>query len=245
MPDPPDPPDSSEQGDLPGRIEPPERRAVDPPPVPRSGRGIPRAAESEPAPARPGRPRSERARRAVLEAAGALLERDGLPAMTMEAIARRSGVSKATIYRWWPSKEAVTLDALAERLAVRLPAAPGRHSLRSELVLRLRSRAAVLRAHPAILQTLAAVQSRMAADPGLGAAYHDHVSERLHGESRAAFGRARRAGQVRADADLDVALDLLFGGLYLRLLEGLEPCGDDFAERAVDIVLRGVLSSPD
>lgn len=233
------------RGGAPEPRDPPERCPSDPGAVTRRGGEVAQGPEPEPASVRPGRPRSERARRAVLEAAGALLERDGLPAMTMEAIARRSGVSKATIYRWWSSKEAVTLDALAERLAVRLPVAPGARSLRGELVLRLRSRAAMLRAHPAILQTLAAVQSRMAGDPDLGAAYHAHVSERLHGESRAAFGRARRAGQIRAEADVDVALDLLFGGLYLRLLQGLEPCGDDFAERAVDIVLRGVLISPE
>ena len=62
-----------------------------------------------------GRPRSERARAATLEAAGELLDERGLAALSVDAIATRAGVSKATIYRWWPSKGAVVMDAFLER----------------------------------------------------------------------------------------------------------------------------------
>jgi len=70
---------------------------------------------SETAPAqvsRRGRPRSETARAAILDAADVLLLARGLDAVSMDAIAERAGVSKATIYRWWPTKEALALDAL-------------------------------------------------------------------------------------------------------------------------------------
>ena len=63
---------------------------------------------------RPGRPRSERARQAILRAAADLLLDEGTAQVSMDAVAERAGVSKATIYRWWPSKERLALDALLE-----------------------------------------------------------------------------------------------------------------------------------
>ena len=63
---------------------------------------------------RPGRPRSERARKAILQAAADLLLAEGTAQVSMDAVAERAGVSKATIYRWWPSKERLALDALLE-----------------------------------------------------------------------------------------------------------------------------------
>src|SRR6476661_838021 len=76
-----------------------------------------RVAEAQPRP-RPGRPRSEESRTAVLRATSELLHEIGLRAMTTEQIAARSGASKATIYKWWPNKYAVAIDAfLSEILA--------------------------------------------------------------------------------------------------------------------------------
>ncbi|MDP9134132.1 MAG: TetR/AcrR family transcriptional regulator, partial [Actinomycetota bacterium] len=71
--------------------------------------------------ARRGRPRSEKATNAILEAAAELLLLRGLGAMSMDEVAERAGVSKATIYRWWPSKEMLALDALLAWAAVRAP----------------------------------------------------------------------------------------------------------------------------
>ena len=68
-----------------------------------------------------GRPRSEKARNAILEAAAELLLLRGLGAMSMDAVAESAGVSKATIYRWWPSKEMLALDALVDWAAIRAP----------------------------------------------------------------------------------------------------------------------------
>jgi AcrR family transcriptional regulator len=61
---------------------------------------------------RRGRPRSERASDAIFDAAAELLLEHGLDAVSMDAVAERAGVSKATIYRWWPTKETLALDAL-------------------------------------------------------------------------------------------------------------------------------------
>jgi AcrR family transcriptional regulator len=63
---------------------------------------------------RRGRPRSEKAHRAILQAAADLLLDDGAARVSMDAVAERAGVSKATIYRWWPSKERLALEALLD-----------------------------------------------------------------------------------------------------------------------------------
>src|SRR5437764_10050904 len=69
----------------------------------------------------PGRPRSEEARRAILDGAVDLVEDLGYGQVTMEAIARRAGVSKQTVYRWWPTKAALVLEALNEGAAAIAP----------------------------------------------------------------------------------------------------------------------------
>ena len=85
-----------------------------------------------------GRPRSETARTAILDAAAELLLTHGLPAVSMDAVAQRAGVSKATIYRWWPTKETLALDALYTEWAAARPAPRDTGSLRGDLLSLLR-----------------------------------------------------------------------------------------------------------
>src|SRR5215831_18236881 len=79
----------------------------------------------------PGRPRSEQARRAVLEAARTLFDEQGYAAATIEAIAARSGVAKTTIYRSWPSRAAVLVDVLVEMAATLVPPPGGGDAMRA------------------------------------------------------------------------------------------------------------------
>jgi AcrR family transcriptional regulator len=84
-------------------------------------RAVGQAAENDPQARPPGRPRSERARRAILRAANELLEGEGFAAVTVEAIAERAGVSKATIYRWWPNRAAVVMDGFLSTVSSEVP----------------------------------------------------------------------------------------------------------------------------
>src|SRR6185312_1951178 len=86
--------------------------------------------------------RNERSRRAVLDAALELLSETGYAALTVEAIAARAGVGKQTIYRWWPGRGAVILDALAE--AGPPPPLPDTGDLRADLLLVVRATVAEL-----------------------------------------------------------------------------------------------------
>src|SRR5580658_807520 len=81
-----------------------------------------------------GRPRSERARQAILASAAELLLARGLAAVSMDAVAERAGVSKATIYRWWPSKETLALDALYNEWAAVQPRTRSTGTLRGDLL---------------------------------------------------------------------------------------------------------------
>src|SRR3982074_3148364 len=83
--------------------------------------------------ARRGRPRSERSRKAILEAAFTLLLEHGLNAVSMDAVAERAGASKATIYRWWPSKALLALDALFRQMEPGRPEAYDTGSLAGDL----------------------------------------------------------------------------------------------------------------
>src|ERR671914_364061 len=78
-------------------------------------------AKNDPPARPPGRPRSERAHRAILQAANDLLESEGFAAVTMEAIAERAGVSKATVYRWWPNRAAVVMDGFLSIVSSEVP----------------------------------------------------------------------------------------------------------------------------
>src|SRR3954447_24587005 len=94
--------------------------------------------DTTPGPPRRGRPRSEKAREAILGAAAELLLARGLGAVSMDAVAERAGVSKATIYRWWPTKEMLALDALYHEWAAVRPRARETGSLRGDLLSLLR-----------------------------------------------------------------------------------------------------------
>ena len=90
--------------------------------------------ETVPEPARRGRPRSEKARAAILSAATDLLLARGPSAVSMDAVAERAGVSKATIYRWWPTKETLALDALYHEWTAGQPPVGGAGTLRGDLL---------------------------------------------------------------------------------------------------------------
>ncbi|WP_020499853.1 TetR/AcrR family transcriptional regulator [Sciscionella marina] len=165
---------------------------------------------------RSGRPRSERARAAILRSAEELLDEEGYTAVTMDAIASRSGASKATLYRWWPNKAAVVMDAYFEHNNPDI-SFPDTGSLHADLVQQL---SAVVHG---MNDTVAGhLLARLIAD----AQYDEGLAESLRGrfisarraDAVAAIERGRARGQLRHGADPEVLVDLLYGALYYRLL---------------------------
>jgi AcrR family transcriptional regulator len=190
---------------------------------------------------RRGRPRSEKARNAILEAAAELLLHRGLGAVSMDAVAERAGVSKATIYRWWPSKEMLALDALLDWADTSAPARDT-GNLHGDLLALIRPWVREIRRRP-FGRVIAALITEAQSDPQFADAYRTHFVEPRREAMRAVFARATARGEVSADLDVEVALDLIYGAVYHRLLHGHAQLTDRFARDVVGLALSGILTA--
>jgi AcrR family transcriptional regulator len=190
------------------------------------------------APAR-GRPRSEKAHQAILAAAGDLLLARGLSAVSMDAVAERAGVSKATIYRWWPTKESLALDALFTEWAAVQPRLRDTGTLRGDLLALLRPWARLATSKP-YGRVIGALVTEAQTDPAFAAEYLRRVVEPRRDQARAIFRRAIERGEIPADTKIEVAVDMVYGPLYHRLLHGHAPLNDRFVRDVVDMALAGI-----
>jgi AcrR family transcriptional regulator len=184
-----------------------------------------------------GRPRSEKARRAILAAAMDLLFDRGLHAMSMDDVAKRAGVSKATIYRWWPSKELLAVDALFSEWAASLPDAQrDTGTLRGDLLASFRPWLRQLNAKP-FGRVIAGLVAEAQTDPEFGQLYREHFVQPRRNATRPLLLRAIERGEIAPDTNLDVTLDLLYGPIYHRLLHGHGPINDRFVQQVIDAVI--------
>jgi AcrR family transcriptional regulator len=168
-----------------------------------------------------------------------LLDR-GLQAMSMDDVAERGGVSKATIYRWWGSKELLALDALATDWAAHVPAAQrDTGSLRGDLLARLRPWLRQLNEQP-FGGVIAGLIAEAQTDPEFAKLYLEHFVHPRRDATRVLLARAIDRGEIAADANLEVALDLLYGPVYHRLLHQHAPLTDRFVQDVVDSVIRAL-----
>jgi AcrR family transcriptional regulator len=199
----------------------------------------PPAPSSAPARPRRGRPPSETARLAALAAAGALLEEGGLPLVTVEAVSARSGVGKPTIYRYWPNRLAVAIDAFAARMARQVPPADlGDAS--SDLAEQVRRVAAFYSTHAGTV--LAQLLGAAATDPDAAEQLRDRFLADRWAETTVIWQRALARGEVRADIPSQVAIDVLFSPIIYRLLVGHGPIDPESASVIADAVLGGLLA---
>jgi AcrR family transcriptional regulator len=187
-----------------------------------------------------GRPRSEKAQKAILAAAIDLLLEQGLHAMSMDAVAERAGVSKATIYRWWPSKELLALDALATEWQVTTPdATRDTGSLRGDLLARLRPWLRQLRDKP-YGRVVAGLVAAAQADAEFAELYLERFVRPRREAMRPILLRAIERGEIPRNVDLEIALDLIYGPIYHRMLHGHAPLDERFARNVVDTILAGI-----
>jgi AcrR family transcriptional regulator len=188
---------------------------------------------------RRGRPRSERTRDAIMRAAGELmLERD-VSEISVDALAERAGASKATIYRWWRSKELLLLDALRSEWESTAPEDLDCGSLAEDLCALVVPWARELTAKP-YGRTIAAFVARAQTDAGFAHEYRSEFVRYRRAPARKALERAIERGEIRADSDLEAALDLIYGPLYHRLLHGHAPLTEDFARTVVDYAVAAL-----
>jgi AcrR family transcriptional regulator len=204
--------------------------------------GLPRDGAVVHRPSRRGRPRCERARRATLAATAELVLERGDVGVSLDVVAERAGVSKATIYRWWPSKELLVLDALQEWIAAAV-VAPDTGSLRGDLLGLVVSWVREVRERP-FGSVIAALVAEAQANPEFAECYHRRVFDPRREPARAALARAIARGEVREGLDVETAIDLVHGPLHHRLLHGHGPLTERFASDIVDMALTGMLRPP-
>ncbi|MFG1795648.1 TetR/AcrR family transcriptional regulator [Nocardia sp. NPDC049149] len=181
--------------------------------------------------------RSERARAAILAAAAELIRELPYGKLGVEAIAARAGVGKQTIYRWWPSKGAVVFDAMLEMdsgpdgLVL-----PDTGDIAADLRGLLRGSVAAL-TDPAFEPFLRAMYIEIQQDPELNAAYRERLllPQRVAVAERLAAGV--RAGELRGDLDVELAIDLLLGPIQFRWSLGLGGLTEEYADAALAAAL--------
>lgn len=190
-----------------------------------------------PAQRRPGRPRSERADRAIIDAALSLFAESGVEGLCIERVAARAGVGKATIYRRWPGKEDLLLDALAA-LKTPLPEPRGQ-SVREDLIALLQAMSADV-ADPRHSREFALLLGEGQKFPRLLARYQEAVVEPRREVFRQVLRRGAASGELRAGIDVDAALFMLVGAVMVRGRYEPDVISPEYAVRVVDELLRGL-----
>ncbi len=179
--------------------------------------------------------RGERARARVLRAALEILADEGLPGLTMEAVASRAGASKATLYRRWPSRAALLVDAMGASFEPSVP--PGSGDLRSDLVSLIRVGEGLFD-RPLFARLMAAVIDAGEREPALVSLHRD-LTDRRRRPVLVVLAAAERRGQIAPGTDLELVTDLLVGPFFYRRFVSHRPFPEHFAEAVVDAVLRG------
>lgn len=201
---------------------------------------LPEEVPSSTSPRTRGRPRNAAGRAAILRAARELIDEAGPAGLTMEAVAARAGVGKPTVYRWFENRHAVAMAALIDApIAGDLPRRRKRDaSAVAALELQLLTLADTLASrHGRHVTTMIA-----AADPDteMAKAFRHHVVLARRGDGRTLLQAAIDAGELRADIELDVALDQIYGALFFRLLLGHAPVDAAFVRKLVAQAVSGL-----
>ena len=186
---------------------------------------------------RRGRPRSDDTRQAILRAAYELLEEGGMARFTIEGVAERSGAAKTTIYRWWPSKGVLAMEAYYSEVAATLSITDSPSAIADlRKLLHLMAKVFASRTGHVLAGLIAESQS----DPDTLAAYREGVLEPRREVVRRLLRRGIVSGELRRDLDLDATMDTFYGSLLARLLLKYAPIDDAYVEGLADTILRGI-----
>lgn len=188
-----------------------------------------------------GRPRCDKTMQAILAAAYAILAEKGMAGFSIEGVAQRAGSAKTTIYRWWPSKSALAVEAFFQAMGPLLPLPQsGTDAPLDELRGQLRALASALNSPVGvILSDLIAEGQR---SPDTQTALIEGYLKPRRALMYEILERGIAAGHIRADIDLSVTLDALFGAIAGRALMWGRPLDLAWVDRLADTVFRGILA---
>ncbi len=183
--------------------------------------------------------RSERCEAAILAATRELLAKGGVRELTIEGVAACSGVAKTTIYRRWRSKDELALAVVIDMVQT-VVAVPALADTRSELIALVQAAVRVL-GKTLMGTVMQGLVPELATDSELARAFRERVVALRVQEVERLLRRGIERGELRADIDIGLTHELLFGAVYYRLFLSGAPLDRNLAERIVDGVLPGLL----
>ncbi|WP_285740189.1 TetR/AcrR family transcriptional regulator [Kitasatospora phosalacinea] len=203
--------------------------------IEQANRGPAEPADETSTPVRTGRRRSEESRRAILTAAYELLDEAGYARLTVEGIAARAGTGKQTLYRWWPGKADVLLEALTAHARQHIPLPDtGDHAADLHAFLAATFAAAT----PPTGDALRALMAEAQIDPAFGERFRDTLLNPRREALGTLLARAHAADALAPQLTPATAVDLAFGLLWYRLLATREPLDDRLAALLTRTLLR-------
>jgi AcrR family transcriptional regulator len=188
---------------------------------------------------RVGRPRSEAAAAhdAIMDSVYALLRETSVRDLTIEAVAKRAGVGRPTLYKWWPSKAALVFAMFHERLA-RQPEPAQTPTV--EEAIRFRVRRVIVEFNDLFGKVIRELIAEGQSDPKvLQELYEQHIGVR-RAKAAADIESGKVRGEFSPDTDAELLVDQIFGPIYYRMLLRITPLDQAFGDKLVDQVLRGV-----
>ena len=176
---------------------------------------------------------------AILDAVHALLQRKSVRDLTIEEVAKRAGVGKPTIYRWWPSKAALVMDMFEERVAPQFrvsDAGTAEATIRRHVTLLIRLLNGFFGKVSA--EIIAEAQS----DPDVLREYRRRYVLKRRAVSHSVIQRGKASGELRDDMDAELLIDMVYAPIYYRLLVGHEKLDQRFGDALVDCVMASAKS---
>ena len=193
---------------------------------------------------RRGRPRRVAAtsHQDILDAVYELLQAKSVRDLTIEEVARRAGVGKPTIYRWWPSKAALVMDMFEERVVPQYGVP--REDATAEATIRGQVQTLIRLLNGFFGKVSADIVAEGQSDPDVLREYRERYLLKRRAYSRGLVERAKASGEFRKDADPELLIDMVYGPIYYRLFVGHQPLDKRFGDALVDGVMASVKPSP-
>ena len=187
---------------------------------------------------RKGRPPSEMAasHAAIIDAVYALLQEKSVRDLTMEEVAKRAKVGKPTLYKWWPTKAALVLTMLCERMATNLETPTALTAAES---LRFRVRRLIDAFNGPFGKIVAGLIAEGQSEPAVLQEFFERWVSPRRNATIADLQRGKNAGELRSEIEPELQNDAIFGAIYYRMLLRSGPLTRRFGEELVEHVLRG------
>ena len=173
---------------------------------------------------------------AIIDAVYALLQEKSVRDLTMEEVAKRAKVGKPTLYKWWPTKAALVLAMLCERMAPNLEEPT---ALSAEESLRFRVRRLIDALNGPFGKIVAGLIAEGQSEPAVLQEFFDRWVSPRRNATIADLQRGKNAGELRSETEPELLNDAIFGAIYYRLLLRSDPLTRRFGEELVEQVIRG------